>query len=71
MRSFVNNIFTLISYQKKKAGFWLVWIFLCPIVFLRYLYSDIINGRFAHATCYVKTSLVFHSVYQQMVKPVR
>ncbi len=58
-------------YQAKKAGFWLVWILLCPIVFIRYVFSDITNRRFRYPTAWVKTSLAFRLLYDEIIKRKR
>ncbi|GAB2798702.1 hypothetical protein GCM10027275_50390 [Rhabdobacter roseus] len=53
--------------RRKKIGFWLVWILLVPLVFGRYLWSDLRHGRFRHATAWVKTGLVRQTVWHRLV----
>ncbi|MCE7061251.1 hypothetical protein [Dyadobacter sp. CY343] len=65
MKFFVNLL------NPRAVGFWIVWTLLSPIVFVRFLFSDLINLRFRYWTAWIKTGLVRMSVYDQMVKTKR
>lgn len=68
MKSFVKNLLAIFAYKRKATGFTFVWLILCPIVFLCYVFSDLVHGRFRHSTTLVKMHLVRKSVYQRFVE---
>jgi hypothetical protein len=73
MKSFVNHNpsgkhWLAALLKLDSIGFWLVWILLSPLVFIFFLFSDLIHMRFRHSTAWLKTTLVKMSVHDQMVK---
>lgn len=50
---------------RKKILFWLVWLFLGPLVFLFYCITALKTGRWDSIA--LKTSMVFWSIWDRLV----
>jgi len=68
MKSFVKNLIAIWAYKRKSVGFSMIWLACGPLVFLRYVFSDLVHGRFRNHTASLKTHLVRKSVYQKTVE---